>query len=126
MLSLYHYVDSTHQIPEEWMQSLRDTCPEMKKTHTFHHFSLAVIGLTTLMPAFYFFNYLKHRSWDRNGFDPEVAAALAEPSTKTVVIETCVRLLISIILEIFWKKVPLAIYGTSDLDAFPEFVKKSL
>ena len=126
MLSLYTYVDSTHQIPEEWVQSLRDTCPEMKKTHTFHHFSLSVTGLTTLMPAFYLWNYLKHRSWHKNGFNSESAVALAQPSTKTVVIGTIIRIIVSVILEIFWKKVPAAIYGTSDLDAFPEFVKKSL
>jgi hypothetical protein len=61
------------------MTSLRNTCPHMKITHTFHHFSLACTAYPAIIPCFYLWNYLKHKKWAENGrtFENNASASRA-------------------------------------------------
>jgi len=127
MICLYIYVDTTFEIPSDWKTSLTNTCPKLKKSHTFHHFSLACTGYVAVMPSFFLWNYLKHRDWACNGITFESSAAtLANQSTGTLALEAFIRCGLFVVVEIVGKKLPMMIYGHNDLDAFPDLVKRSV
>lgn len=121
MVGLFTYVDIYQQIPDQWMQSLIDTCPTLRKSHTFHYFSLAATGYITVIPSFYIFNYLKHAQWARDG----LPIATARPPTWVIVVEAIIKLCLMQGAETMSKKVPAYVYGTNDLEPLVVFGEKS-
>lgn len=106
------------------MQSLLETCPTLRKTHTFHYFSLAATGYVTVVPTCYLFNYLKHSQWALNGLPTAASLAEAVPA-KVIAIEAIIKLCLMQVAEILSKKVPAYIYGTNDLEPLVVFGEKS-
>jgi hypothetical protein len=63
MIGLYLYVDSTSEIPEQWFDSIKATCPVFKLSNLFHHFSITHTGYLTMLPSCYLWNWLRLRQW---------------------------------------------------------------
>lgn len=59
---LYQHIEANVKIPEEWLQNLKQQCPGVRKTETFHHNSMASMAYPLLTPFYFFWLYMKHES----------------------------------------------------------------
>lgn len=60
---LYEYVERNSLVPSQWWDVLSKTCPVWKKANIFHYSTMVHTGHMVMVPAFYFWNYIKHRRW---------------------------------------------------------------
>ena len=122
MVMLFEYVDSLNEIPEDWYTTLRNVCPTLKKSHTFHYFSLSCTGFLSCVPGFYLWNYLKHRQWALAGRRPKDPS----PNFGQRALVFAVVLPLIACADFGSKKVTVLLVGHNDLDPYPDMVKRSL
>ena len=118
---LFEYVDRYVAIPQQWWDVIIATCPIWKKSETFHNFTLVHTGLVVMMPAHFLFNYLKHKRWAETGVPPiETHHLTSKAYWIEVVAKAFGFLAMSFIVR---DKGPKWIYGTSNIEPYPGFVK---
>lgn len=54
---LYHYIDANNVIPQQWWDSVIQTCPVYKKSGLFHYFSMSSTGYLFAVPCLYYFRW---------------------------------------------------------------------
>ena len=118
---LYEYVERQHIIPQQWWDVIVKTCPVWKKSHTFHNFTLVHTGYVGILPLLFHVNYLKHKRWAETGLPPIETSQVV--GWKAYSIECVVKAIGFGIIQIATKKLPVIIYGTSNIEPYPGFFK---
>ena len=120
----YFYVENYYQIPQSWIDNLRDVCAATpRKTAYFHKQNMTQAGYYVYLPGVYFWKALQHSSFGKVLF-PDVWH-LNAPGIEVSKFGTLFRLLLIIIAEYFVKNtVVLTFYDTKDLEVVPDFILK--
>ena len=85
---------------------------------------MACVGYLTTLPAFYFFNYLKHRKWEKQGYRPADDQTL--PGWGILICEAVIKIVLLMVADkIMTKKLPMMLFGTLDLEPYTELVKRA-
>ena len=121
MICLYLWVDRNNVIPRQWIEVIEQTCPVYKKSSIFHHASLVHTGYFAALPLYYLWNWMKHRSWARNGrpkSEEQKASSWFAIGFKVIALLLCDHLICEV--------VPVWIYGTKNIEPFPDLAKRTL
>ena len=120
MTGLYLWVDANNVIPPQWLDSVISSCPKFKKSHLFHHFSMANTGFVAVIPFTYMWNYFKHAAWSEHGRPKDVATG----SIPSWCLMTGARAFMLLLGEhVITDRLPILICGTKDLEPFHDFAK---
>ena len=77
-------------------------------------------GFVVMLPANYLMNYFKHKRWAETGVAP---IETSEVKRKAYWIEVLAKIAIFATVNFCLKKAPILIYGTSNIEPYPGFVK---
>jgi len=122
MIGLYLYVDRNNVIPQQWLDSVIQTCPVYKLSNLFHHFSITHTGLVILIPSYFLWNWLVLRQRQKEGKTP------IEGSEITGWLEASVRILGFVVLDYLLTDAgPKLIFGTKNFNPFPgDMIRKQV